>query len=310
MTHTASLLRYFLPFTRYPYRGEPGDCPVCGTANHRRIARMDRKWKRHDTHICGDCGLFFTQPMPTDAELAAYYRDTYRIEYQLARLRPPSRHQAKKAKEAARRLAQIAQHCPLPPGTATLDFGCGSGELVLAMAAAGYQAHGFEPGESYAAHGQGAIRTGTWEEMDYAPGSFGLITCLHVVEHLRTPLAALRRMHAWLAPGGVLYLEVPNMQAYDPKGFERFHFAHVLGFSGANLGLAAQKAGFGLLAAPGPTSLFLADAADPRAKQFDLDLAATAERNWRDYSKPLGIATYLGYQARRARRLLTGGGGA
>ena len=246
--------------------------------------------------------------MPTEAELAAYYRDTYRVEYQFARLRPPERHQARKTEEAAWRLRKIARHCPQAPGTPTLDFGCGSGELVRAMAAAGYRAHGFEPGESYAAQGEGAIRTGAWQEMDYPRGQFGLITCLHVLEHLRRPVEALARMRDWLAPGGVLYLEVPNMQGYDPKGFERFHFAHVLGFSGANLQLAARMAGFGLLAAPVPTSVFLVDAADPRARPFALDLSATVAQNWRDYSKPPGIGRYLAYQARRAWRVATGAG--
>jgi len=304
------MLRYFLPFTGYPYRGEATDCPVCGSSDHAPIARFDRKWKRLPTELCRGCGLFFTNPMPTDAELAAYYANTYRLEYQVARARPHRDHTAKKQREAERRRARLTAVGALPEGAVTLDFGCGSGELVHLLAREGWHAHGFEPGASYAAYAREAAETGAeiaigaWSEMDYPPAMFDAITCLHVLEHLNRPLPALRRMREWLKPGGVLYLEVPDMQAYEPKGALRFHFAHVLGFSGDNLLLAARAAGLRPMRIDRATSVFLVHADDPRAMAVEIDPEATAARNARDYGAGLGPGRYLGYHARRARRLI------
>ncbi|GMG82688.1 hypothetical protein LNKW23_19010 [Paralimibaculum aggregatum] len=310
-----SALAYFLPFTGYPYRGDTVDCPVCGSARHAPIARHDRKAKRLTTELCHDCGMFFTNPMPSEAELAAYYASVYRLEYQLARLRPRRAHSARKAGEAARRRAALGRVMDLDRPRRILEFGCGSGELAVHLAEGGHAVTGFDPHGGYtrhareraAAHASCTIRTGRWQEMTFAPASFEAITCLHVLEHLATPVPALARMRDWLAPGGILYLEVPDMQAYEPKGPTRFHFAHVLGFCSDTLGLAARRAGFGLVSAAAPTSLFLADAADRRAAPFALDprrLAATAARNAADYGTRPPLARRLAYHLRRIRRLL------
>jgi len=301
------VIGHLLPLTPYPYRGTRIDCPVCGSADHAPIATIDRKWKRLTTELCNACGMFYTNPMPTDAELAAYYASTYRLEYQFRLGRPARAHVARKAAEARFRLEVIRRVLGDPAGLRTLDAGCGSGELVAALAAAGAEAHGFEPGAGFAAEaagGDGAVRTGRWDEMDYAAESVDLVTCLHVLEHLNRPVAALTRMASWLAPCGVLYLEVPNMQHYEPKGTERFHFAHVLGFSGDTLKLAAERAGLGLLREEQPTSLLLVRGDDPRARPFTLDLAGTAAANRRDYGAALGIGDRVGYQLRRVGRLI------
>lgn len=303
------MLGQFLPFLPYPYVGEPVDCPVCGSADHGPIARTDRKLKRLTTHLCGACGLFFTNPMPTDAELAEYYAATYRMEYQFRPGRPARAHVARKRAEAAFRLEAIRRNLGDPAGRRFLDVGCGSGELVAAMAAAGAEAHGLEPGGGYAAAAADAgatVRHASIDEADYPTGRFDIITCLHVLEHLNRPVDALRQMEAWLAPGGVLYLEVPDMQAYEPKGTERFHFAHVLGFSRDTLLLAARRAGLAPMAAEAPTSVLLVRAEDARAQAPVLDLAATAGRNRRDYGRRLGLGERLGYQARRIARLVRG----
>lgn len=304
------MLSYFLPGTPYPFTGKRVDCPVCGSSDHEAISAMDRKLKRLTTHICNQCGLFFHNPMPTDAELARYYATTYRFEYQFLRRRPSASHQARKGREAAGRQAQMTEVIDLASPRRTLDFGCGSGELVRHLANQGHEAHGIEPGESFSQHaanaaqGTATIHQGEWAAMSFPAGHFDVITCLHVLEHLNLPLAALAQMHEWLAPGGVLFLEVPNMAGYQTKGFDRFHFAHTLGFTRDNLLLALERSGFAPLVERAPTSFFAVPQGDERAVTLPTDLDETARINKQTYGAPFSLSAHLRRHAQRIRRIL------
>ncbi|MEM6539164.1 MAG: class I SAM-dependent methyltransferase, partial [Pseudomonadota bacterium] len=276
---------------------------------------------------CSDCGLFYTNPMPTNEELADYYAAVYRAEYQFAFRGPRKTHINKKNREALRRGDRIASLLGNGRTLKTLDFGCGSGELVRHLASLGHAAEGFEPGVTYSTHASDhvlhgtddksveseqtgtvvatpTIHAGTWHEMTFASDRFDLITFLHVLEHLNEPVAALKRVKEWLSPNGVLYVETPDMQGYQYKGFERFHFAHVLGFSRANLMLAAKTAGFGLLHEDGPTSFFLVHREDPRAKAFEFDLQKTVDENRSEYGAQTDLAAYLSYHWGRVGRMV------
>ncbi len=309
MPRSFSLQRNMIPFLKYRYRGERVDCPVCGSADRLTAATFDRRLKPLRTVVCEDCGLFYTDPMPTEAELARYYADEYRADYQFAFRRPRANHVRKKEHEADRRVRDILAHAGRDRRR-TLDFGCGSGELVRRLAAEGHAATGLEPGRSFssfaAAQGRefGSVRIdgGTWREADYAPRSFDVITAYHVLEHLREPVAALRRIREWLADDGRLFLEVPNLQGYPLKCFEHFHFAHVLGFSRDNLLLAAHRAGFTEIAELAPTSWVLRKTL-PGDPPPAIDPAATARKNIAEYVRPVPWGAYALHHIGRMRRL-------
>lgn len=293
-------LGHILPGLPYPYRGSATDCPLCGSASHAPIARWDRRLKRLTTRLCGACGLFFTDPMPTEAELAAFYARLYRFSYQGAFGGLSARHGRRKAAEARFRLGVLERVAGPLRGRRALEVGAGGGELVAALADAGARSEGLEPG------GGGRdprIARGTVAEADYPAEAFDLIVCLHVLEHLRAPMPALDRLRRWLAPGGVLYLEVPNMQHYEPKGTLRFHFAHVLGFSGDNLKWAAAMAGFACLSEEQETSLVLVRDDDPRGRAMPVDLAGTVKANRASYGAALAPGARLVYEVGRIARL-------
>lgn len=240
-----SIARYMLPLSRYPYTGSVVPCPVCEETSFTPVAGVDRRLKRLPTVMCDHCGLLYTNPMPTEAELGTYYEKYYRFDYQLAATEPKPKHIAKRQNEARNRAIHLEGL--LPEGARTLDFGAGSGEFVALMLDKGFDANGFEPGETYATHAierlGGRLRNVGWQDAGYG-AEFDLVTCFHVLEHLSTPIPALRRLAGWLKPGGKAYLEVPDMaQWLARKGFGSLHFAHVLGFNRHNLVLAAAKVG-------------------------------------------------------------------
>lgn len=261
----SQLAGYLLPFSAYPYRGQEISCPVCGSANQTEVSGVDRRWKRLRTVGCGECGLLFTNPMPTEAELDDYYASLYRLDYQGAVVRPSARHIRKRSAQAARRVGVIRK--VLPPKAVTLDFGTGSGEFILAMLEEGYDAHGFEPGGTYSSFARerlgDRIRAGRWQDMDYGP-RFDLVTSFHVFEHLSDPVSAFRAAVSWLKPGGLLYIEVPDaVSGFEQSGFMSLHFAHVLGFNAHSLMLAAAKAGLEPVHHANATEIVFRRAEDP-----------------------------------------------
>ena len=110
----------------------------------------------------------------------------------------------------------------------------------------GHIVTGIEPGESFAAHARKAygveVISKPWREVELPVGGFDVITADHVLEHLREPITALKRLRDWLADNGAIYIAVPNGEAKRDRSFQHFHFAHVHTFTPKTLlhaGLAA-----------------------------------------------------------------------
>ncbi|HEX2252653.1 MAG TPA: class I SAM-dependent methyltransferase, partial [Thermoanaerobaculia bacterium] len=105
----------------------------------------------------------------------------------------------------------------VPAGRPVLDLGCGRGEALALLAAAGVPARGVDSNERMVARcrerGLAAEAGDLFAALAAAePESLGGVVSFHVVEHL--PPAAVDRLvrlaHRALAPGGVLVLETPN----------------------------------------------------------------------------------------------------
>jgi 2-polyprenyl-3-methyl-5-hydroxy-6-metoxy-1,4-benzoquinol methylase len=240
MPSFARLAAGFIPFTPYAYSGRAEACILCGSRETLSLSRHDRRLKRLTTVICAGCGLLRTDPMPTEEELAEYYRHHYRADYQLVGTRPPRRHLVRTRAEAARRAALLAP--ALHPGARVLDYGSGSGEFLQAGQAAGWSMEGVEPGEAYSSHAR-SLGVTVHAALADAAGPYDAITANHVFEHLRDPLTVLRELVAMLAPGGVVFLAVPDMGPNRRPAFDRLHFAHVHGFVPETLDLLAASAG-------------------------------------------------------------------
>jgi len=117
----------------------------------------------------------------------------------------------------------------MPPGRA-MDVGCGSGALMLRLAALGWDVMGIEP--DAAAAEVARERTGAQVRVaavaDLAReelGGFDLVTASHVLEHLPSPRQALRILAGLLRPGGRLVALYPNPDALGARAFGDCWFA-------------------------------------------------------------------------------------
>jgi SAM-dependent methyltransferase len=105
-----------------------------------------------------------------------------------------------------------------------LDVGCGSGGTVGAAAMLGWRVAGIEPDGAAAEKARrfsDEIYTGDVLEASFAPSSFDVVSMFHVLEHVPDPVAVVRRTLEWLAPGGLVIIEVPNAGGLGASLFGR-----------------------------------------------------------------------------------------
>jgi len=105
-------------------------------------------------------------------------------------------------------------------GRAALDIGCGAGLVCEPLARLGADVTGVdatpENVSAASAHADGAgldIRYMAGEVAGLDIGTFDLVTCLEVIEHVADKTAFLGDVAARLAPDGLLVLSTPNRTA-------------------------------------------------------------------------------------------------
>lgn len=229
----------------------PGDrvageaCRLCCGTDRQVLATRGRGFESLVTAVCTSCGLVSHHPLPDAAEVAAFYASRYRVEYKGA-IEPKRKHALRAIRGALARMHRLAPL--LPPRAAVLDVGASSGEFVYAMARAGFDATGIEPNFGYAEYAAATygvrLQFGGFETAEATPDSLDLVTLNHVLEHLADPWDALRRIHAWLKPDGLLFVEVPNLAGVRKQAANTFHRAHIWNFTPETLEAAAFQAGF------------------------------------------------------------------
>jgi GT2 family glycosyltransferase/tetratricopeptide (TPR) repeat protein/2-polyprenyl-3-methyl-5-hydroxy-6-metoxy-1,4-benzoquinol methylase len=102
-----------------------------------------------------------------------------------------------------------------------LDIGCGAGRLGEALKARQEcEVVGIEMDEVASRSARehlDRVLVGDVErmELDFRPGSFNVVVCGDVLEHLRDPDRLLRRSRDWLSPAGRLIASIPNVRHHS-----------------------------------------------------------------------------------------------
>jgi SAM-dependent methyltransferase len=157
---------------------------------------------------CRGCGLVYVNPRPVAEKLVSLY-DAYHAR-DGADETSWDRLMRRVFRESADLLSSLWAGAGRPR---LLDVGCGFGGFVALMRERGWDAEGVDPSPSVVQvatrRGQ-PIRLGTLEEIDSEGPPYDAVTMFYVLEHLRDPMAALRKVAALLAPEGMLVLRVPH----------------------------------------------------------------------------------------------------
>lgn len=101
-------------------------------------------------------------------------------------------------------------------GKRVLDVGCSSGYLARPLVERGCTVVGVEQDAAAAEAARevcAEVLVGDAEtlELPFEPGSFDVVLCGDLVEHLRDPERFLARVRPFLRPGGLLVLTTPNV---------------------------------------------------------------------------------------------------
>lgn len=220
-------------------------CKLCGSHELRVIGTHGRHFQTLTTTMCTGCGLIHSYPIPAKEELDAYYARQYRSEYKGVST-PNRKHILRYARGSMRRLNQLLRFAE--QGQNLLDVGSASGEFLYIASLAGFEAHGLEPHEGYAAYSRTTfgvpVINAPLETADITDETYDVITLNHVLEHLHYPLTLLSHLNRWLKPGGLLAVEVPNIETTRHSPINRFHHAHVYNFNHDTLKAMMEKAGF------------------------------------------------------------------
>ena len=234
----------------YPPRG----CPVCGGLQsdvlfQQRFAAVDEATPvtGYDVAVCRTCGAGYADGIPGQRDFDAYYRDMSKYEY----------HQRDGAESDfdARRLGLIADIiAPRIPArdARVLDVGCATGRLLANLREHGFtDVSGLDPSPACAAAAARLyhipVRTETLAQLGATGENFDVVILVGVLEHLRDLDESFGHLRTVVAPGGLLYVEVPDATAFAdwPNApFQDFSTEHINFFAPISLENLMRRHGF------------------------------------------------------------------
>jgi SAM-dependent methyltransferase len=219
-------------------------CPLCGQAGAQEWLRApDRFHGRQQSYAlarCPACSLAWLSQPPRPAEMHLHYTEAYH------KLISGAGDDPKRWNERKADLAQYKQSGTL------LDLGCSSGSFLDSMRSRSWRLYGVEmsPDEARTAEERtGAqVFVGNVVDAPFAAGSFDVITCFDVLEHLYEPQRVMAKVAQWLKPGGVFYVQVPNIDSAEAHVFGTYWHGlelprHLFHYSPASLKFLAESAG-------------------------------------------------------------------
>lgn len=163
---------------------------------------------------CVGCGFAHAVPIPTDAELAEFYRSHYYVARKPDYIAEQKRDEEYLSQVYAERIALFGEH--LSPGGVPriLDIGSGPGFFLKACSERGWSVKGIEPSPTAAEFSRGLgldIHNGTATGDAIARfGPYDVVYSNGVLEHVRDPADVVHHAAKALRPGGLLFAAVGN----------------------------------------------------------------------------------------------------
>jgi len=212
-------------------------CDFCGGREFVPAWHRMRHNVALDTVFCAACALCQTNPRPTPDATALFYRQLY-MKYYENSSDDEGDYVTRSLTQARPRAEQLARL--VGPSPRILEIGAGVGGFQrVAKEEPGWSVRGIEPGrEQYEfclKHGLDVRNLFFHELPTEDDGAYDAVASFHVLEHTQSPAAFLRRANRLLKPGGLCYLEVPNL-SWPGGPFSQFlQLPHLFNFTAHTL---------------------------------------------------------------------------
>lgn len=232
-------------FIPAPKSSELKSCPFCGSNDVAAWwSAPDRFHLREQVYRlrrCSSCSLVWQYDPPLPEAMTAHYGRNYH--------KTISKNGDASLERWKQRQARVLPH---RSSGALLDLGCSSGAFLEVFKGGPWDLYGIEidPIQAETARAKGAnVFTGDALDAPFAPESFDVITCFHVLEHHYQPRELMQKVWEWLKPGGVFFLVLPNIDSWEACLFRSYWFGlemprHLFHFSPKSLQQVSSSIGF------------------------------------------------------------------
>lgn len=250
-------------------------CPYCGEDDAAILAKGHYPYALGDILAlvkCSSCGFIYTNPRPSDG----WYKN-YLEHCMLNKLGVTGGSYERQMKEKGNFYKKILILLKMQRSQGKpklLDIGCAGGAFLDMALEEGFEAMGCdcESTEVYNTLKNKKLNllVGSLEKLGLKKESFGIITLLDTLEHVRDPLKMLKHIHGLLMPGGILLIVVPNFSLYYLQyklGFKKINIQHFAVWTHVNF------------FTPYTMTKFLTKATFKEIKFYTLDLYKEANKN-------------------------------
>lgn len=161
---------------------------------------------------CADCGFLFDSGHSAE-ELQELYGDSYFEDYPQAE-GGYSDDEAQRRMEATKRLEWIARW---KQSGRLFEVGAAAGFFLDEARKVGFEVSGVEPGPTVSQFARDSfgldVQTGFLEQIELPEDPFDVVCMFHVLEHIHSPAAVLRELREHTVVGGMLFVEIPNIES-------------------------------------------------------------------------------------------------
>ncbi|MCY9514122.1 class I SAM-dependent methyltransferase [Paenibacillus apiarius] len=162
---------------------------------------------------CANCGLVYTSPRLKDSIVNRFYNEYLGGKYKEYIHEYDSEFREQVFKEY---MEIIESNSGFDTGN-ILDIGCAKGSLLKVAKERGWKTYGIEVSALAGgdAEQHGVILIGdVLEQLErFEKENFDVVSMIDTLEHLKSPRATLQKIYSVMKNGGLVYIEVPNVEA-------------------------------------------------------------------------------------------------
>lgn len=197
------------------------ECPICeGQQNKTTLSCLDHTVSQEEFNIseCSNCGFWFSNPIPKEEKIGAYYQSEDYISHSNTSKDLISKiYKTVREYTIQKKLKLVKSYSE---SGKLLDIGCGTGEFLSACKKGGYDCLGIEPdngARSMAINNHGLEVKEEEALSQIKENSIDVVSMWHVLEHvyhLQERVSTIKRI---LSKNGTVIIAVPNRTSFDAK---------------------------------------------------------------------------------------------